>query len=140
MSHKSRQAIRGSVVFGIGQNGTAMKSISRFCCVLIGVAVLTSTARADEVTDWNETLQRAALITGISPLVMNRSAAIVQAAVFDAVNGVDPHYTSIYVKPAAPKGTSARAAAVQAAYATLVKLFPTQQTALDARLTHSGLS
>src|SRR5207253_2003460 len=104
MTHTSIQVIRGSVVFGVGQNGNATKSISRFCCVLIGVALLTSTARADEVMDWNETLQRAALITGISPLVMNRSAAIVQAAVFDAVNGVDPRYTSIYVKPAAPKG------------------------------------
>ena len=80
MSQKSTQAIRRSMIFGMEQKGSAMKNISRFCCVLIGVAVLTSTARADEVTDWNQTLQRAALITGASPLVTNRSAAIVQAA------------------------------------------------------------
>jgi hypothetical protein len=134
MSLKSRQAGRRSVIFGLEQQEKAMKKVSRCCCFLIGIAVLASTAQADEVTDWNQMLQRAALITGTSPLVMNRSAAIVQAAMFDAVNGVDPHYTSIYVQPAALKGTSARAAAVQAAYATLVKLFPTQQSALDARL------
>jgi hypothetical protein len=55
----------------------------------------------------------------------------VQAAVFDAVNGIDGHYTAIHVPPAAPPGASKRAAAVQAAYATLVNLFPNQKLKFD---------
>src|SRR5258708_12001025 len=70
----------------------------------------------------------------ISPLVSTRVTAIVEAAVFDAVNGIERRYTPIHVDFAAPAGASKRAAAVQAAYATLVVLYPGQKTALDAEL------
>jgi hypothetical protein len=39
----------------------------------------------------------------------------------------------VHVLPEAPPGTSARAAAVQAAYGVLVRLFPSQQATLDAQ-------
>jgi PAP2 superfamily len=68
---------------------------------------------------------------------MTRNAAIVQAAVFDAVNGINPRYTPIHVKPAAPHGASRRAAAVQAAYVSLVNLYPTQISTFDAQRTAS---
>lgn len=42
-----------------------------------------------------------------------RGTAIVQAAVFDAINGIERRYTPIHVPPAAPHGASKRAAAVQ---------------------------
>jgi hypothetical protein len=98
---------------------------------------LPAAARADEVTDWNQMMLRAALIAGSSPLAITRVAAIVQTSVFDAVNGIDRVYTSIHVPPAAPAGASRRAAAVQAAYGALIKLFPTQQGTFDARRTVS---
>ena len=109
------------------------------------VLVVTSNARADDVTDWSETMLRAGLVAGSSPLVMTRNAAMVHAAVFDAVNGIDPRYTSIHVDPAGPAGASRRAAAVQAAYAILTKLYGSgaatpnaaQQANLDARRTVS---
>lgn len=108
---------------------------------LVFIALATSiapTARADEVTDWNQILLDAALVPpATSPLVMTRVAAIVHAAVFDAVNGIERRYTPIHVDPAAPTGASRRAAAVQAAYATLVKLYPGQKTTFDARLAAS---
>jgi hypothetical protein len=63
-----------------------------------------------------------------------RNAAIVQAAVFDAVNGTDRRFLPIYVPPAAPPGTSVRAAAVQAAYASLVNLYPNQKSKFDQQL------
>ena len=88
----------------------------------------------DEVTSWNQMLFRAGLVGGTSPLVMTRVAAIVEAAVFDAVNGIDRRYTPIHVPPAAPAGASRDAAAAQAAYATLVQLYPAQKSVLDARL------
>lgn len=66
--------------------------------------------------------------------VITRVAAVVQSAVFDAVNGIDRRYTPIHVPPAAPPGASRNAAAVQAAYATLVQLYPAQKAMFDARL------
>jgi hypothetical protein len=105
----------------------------RFGAVLAVTAFLSSPARADEVTDWNQMMLRAALIGATSPLTITRTAAIVQAAVFDAVNGIDRKYSFIHVAPAAPSHASRRAAAVQAAYIALLKLYPTQQGTLDAR-------
>ena len=67
------------------------------------------------------------------PAQRHRGAAIVQTAIFDAVNGIEKRYTPIHVAPGAAAGASARAAAMQAAYATLVALFPTQKAAFDAR-------
>jgi len=88
----------------------------------------------DEITNWNQMLFRAGLVGGTTPLVITRVAAIVEAAVFDAVNGIDRRYTPIHVLPAGPAGASRDAAAVQAAYATLVQLYPPQKSTLDARL------
>jgi hypothetical protein len=98
------------------------------------VALAAGTARADEITDWNQTMLRAALVGGTAPPVTTRVAAIVQAAVFDAVNGIARRYTPIHVEPAGPADASRNAAAVQAAYATLVQLYPAQKGTFDARL------
>jgi len=101
---------------------------------LVVVALAAGTAWADEITDWNQTMLRAALVGGTSAPVTSRVAAIVQVAVFDAVNGIARRYTPIHVDPAGPAGASQDAAAVQAAYATLVQLYPAQKTTFDARL------
>jgi len=90
-------------------------------------------APTDEISSWNQMLFRAGLVGATSPLVITRVAAIVQASVFDAVNGIDHRYTPIHVPPAALPGASRDAAAVQAAYATLVQLYPAQKGTFDAR-------
>jgi PAP2 superfamily len=106
-----------------------MKSL---ICFSVLVAVASGVATADEVTDWNQVMLLATLTAPVTPApVTNRVTAIVQAAVFDAVNGIDRHYTPIYVPAAAAPGTSKRAAAVQAAYATLVSLYPAQKAKFD---------
>ena len=56
-----------------------------------------------------------------------RVAAIVQSAVFDAVNGIARRYTPVHVPPAAPPGASRAAAAARGA---LVALFPAQRAML----------
>ena len=115
-----------------------MKKIIRVLLVPIVLAGgAASTARADEITDWNKIMFQAALTEGTSPLNMGRFAAIVQSAVFDAVNGIERRYTPFRVEPNAPPGASRAAAAVQASYATLVKIYPAQKAAFDARLTAS---
>ena len=65
--------------------------------VYLAVALVLALAAggwADEVTDWNQVMFRSALMTNptASPLAMSRTAAIVSAAVFDAVNGIDGPY------------------------------------------------
>jgi hypothetical protein len=89
-----------------------MKIIIR---LLSYMALATGTAICDEVTDWNHVMLIAILTPPVTPApVATRVAAIVQSAVFDAVNGVDRRYAPIYVPATAPPGTSWRAAAVQA--------------------------
>jgi hypothetical protein len=66
-------------------------TISAVALALSGAATIT--ARADEVAGWNQTLFRSVIIAGTSPLNTTRVNALVQAAVFDAVNGIDRRYT-----------------------------------------------
>src|SRR5262245_30138543 len=94
-------------------------------------------ARADEVTEWNQNMLQAGLVAKSSPLIMTRFAAIVQASVFDALNGIERRYTPVHVTATAPRGASRRAAVVQAAYASLLKLYPAQKTTLDGQLAAS---
>jgi hypothetical protein len=93
---------------------------------------------ADEIKDWTLVLIQATETAPVTPApVTTRVAAIVEAAVFDAVNGIDRRYAPIFVTPAAPAGASQRAAAVQAAYVTLVDLYPAQKATFDQQRTTS---
>jgi hypothetical protein len=94
---------------------------------LLVAGLFPARAFADEVTDWNRIMQQVILRGGTSPLVTTRVTAMVTAAVYDAVNGIERRYTPVHADFAAPPGASRRAAAVQAAYETLVALFPSQK-------------
>src|SRR5436309_552466 len=94
--------------------------------------VLCDAARADVVTDWNQNAQQALLTAKTSPIASSRVLAIMHVSVFDAVNGIERRYLPVHADFDAPPGASRRAAAIQAAYATLVKLFPSQKATLDA--------
>ena len=98
--------------------------------VLVMPLAMAGATRADEVTDWHEHMLAA---LGANPVIGSRDAALVSAAVFDAVNGIERRYAPIHVPAAAPRGASKRAAAVQAAYAILVSRFPAQGVALNAK-------
>jgi hypothetical protein len=98
------------------------------------------TVRAEEpnvVIEWNQTMVSAVATSKVAGAPATRLGAIVQAAVFDAVNGIERRYTSIHVAPAAPRGASKEAAVANAAYTALVSLFPAQKPALDADLAAS---
>ena len=83
----------------------------------------------DPVLDWNEVALDALRVdrTQPGPVRAARNLAIVQAAVFDAVNGVAGDYEYYFVRRRARLGTSAEAAAVSAAYNSLRQLFPGQR-------------
>jgi hypothetical protein len=91
--------------------------------IVIAALALAPRAHADEVADWSEAMLRAGLIAGISASNMTRPTAMVEAAMFDAVNGIEKRYTPIRVAPNGPASASRRAAAVQAAYVILSNLF-----------------
>ena len=84
-----------------------MRLLKRLSALVFGLAMLLlvpSIARADDVTDWNQHMLRAGTVGATTPLMMSRVAAIVQASVFDAVNGIDRKYTPVHVPPGGPAG------------------------------------
>jgi hypothetical protein len=101
--------------------------------------VLQTTVRADMVTDWNNTLVAAATASASTdlPPIATRKAAIVQTAVFDAVNGIARRYEPYLVTERAPRGARQEAAAAQAAYTALLAVYPGQKAMLDAQLATS---
>jgi|SRR5256712_4788354 len=109
--------------------------------VSITLAVLSLTtplaAAGDVVTEWNEHTRNAIATAKTQAPITGRVLAIVHAAIFDAVNGIERRYTAYHVDFEAPRGASRRAAAIQAAYGTLVKLFPSQQSTFDLARTAS---
>jgi hypothetical protein len=111
---------------------TKFQHVAAAVLALAGLAA-SPTVRADEVTDWNGHMLNAIMTARVGAAPAARLTAMVQSAVFDAVNGVHKRYTPVHVPAEAPPGASARAAAIQAAYGVLVNLFPTQQVTLDAK-------
>ena len=100
--------------------------------VLLALVSLPAQVRTDVVTDWNLTMLQAAAAAGLNPQRQQRVAAMVQAAVHDAVNSVTPRYEAYAVRVSLSAGASIEAAAVQAAYGVLIRLLPTQVVMLGA--------
>ena len=94
---------------------------------------LAKAATPDPVLEWNAIMNTTVLAGGTNPLVTSRVAALVAGSVFDAVNGIEPRYAPLHVRARGPHRASQRAAAVQAAYAMLVKLYPMQLAALTTQ-------
>jgi hypothetical protein len=117
-----------------------MKSSFRIatCWVLIlsgmmAAPRLAAAATPDSVLEWIGIMNDTVLAGGSSPIVTTRVAALVSASVFDAVNGIEPRFHFLYVKPDAPRHASRRAAAIQAAYVILFDAYMAQRAALTAR-------
>jgi hypothetical protein len=70
----------------------------------------------------------------LGPGRASRSIAIVQVAVFEALNAITGRYESYTGLPAAAADTSIKAAIAQAAHDALVAEFPSQTAAFDAQL------
>ncbi len=92
---------------------------------------------ADTVLTWNEVAVEATRVARLSPVVQNRALAMVQGAVFDAVNGIERGYAPYLVDRHTARWASSEASAATAAHDVLVGLFPTQQATLDTALASS---
>lgn len=91
-------------------------------------------ASADAVTDWNAIASGAIVTTaGQPPAVSSLSFAMVQGAVYDAVNAIDQvRYQPYLVAPPANPWDSKEAATATASFRVLVNLFPGQQAGLQS--------
>jgi hypothetical protein len=114
------------------------------CAVAISGLLLfsPSAARADAVLHWNKVAVKTLTTQtpALNPFQQARFGAIVQLAVFEAVNAITGDYAAYLGSSVAPTatpitalpGASAEAAAVAAAHAVLVNYFPGNAVALNA--------
>src|SRR6516225_11265740 len=107
------------------------------CSVMAVLVCGPAVARADAVLDWNAIAVNTAVKNGQSPFAQARYAAIVQLAVFEAVNAITGDYQPYLGTITAPPGASADAAAVEAAYRVLSTYFPASAADLNGALTTS---
>jgi hypothetical protein len=96
------------------------------CLILLASFLAAAPARADVITQWNE---QVLALGGAS-----RTLAMVQVAMFDAINAIQPRYQPYLQLPAAPVGALPEAAAASAAYGVLVRLLPGQVAQLNGTL------
>ena len=94
---------------------------------------VSAAAPSDPVLEWNAVMNDTVLAAARSPWVTARAVAMVSGSVFDAVNGIKPRYKALHVRAGAPRHASQAAAAIQAAYAVLINLYPAQIASLTAR-------
>ncbi len=108
----------------------------RFILAVLAVAVLAApaTAHADTVTQWNQNAANAIYVTAAQPPnVSVLHMAMVQGAVYDAVNAIDGgHEGYLLTSRVATPTDSKDAAAATAAYKVLVSIVPVQEPALTA--------
>ena len=112
----------------------------RFSCrpiLLILFLVVSTTACADVVTDWNSISLELIKATDMRPPIASRALAMVHTAIYDSVNAISPTYEVYYVQVEPPNNTSPKAAAASAAHRVLSNLFPDQKAFLDKELVKS---
>ena len=109
-----------------------MKRLAKWLMILAACVLLAAaSARADVVLDWNVIAVNTIAASGQSPFAQARYGAIVQVAVFEAVNAITQEYQPYLGSIVAPNGASADAAAIAAAYRVLITYFPASAPTLD---------
>ena len=99
----------------------------------------TEVTRGDVIIAWNQTMLVAIRATKDTLGLSTRTMAMVQAAMYDAVNGID-HFGSVYevsVPTAEAQGASPEAAASEAAFDVLSSLIPQETALYNATLAES---
>ncbi len=118
-------------------HGGARKGTFGLCMLMATLLFGPAVAKADPVLDWNAIAVDTAITNGQNPFAQARYAAIVQLAVFEAVNAITGDYRPYIGSIDAPHGASADAAAIEAAYRVLITYFPASTSTLDAARANS---
>lgn len=106
-----------------------------FPLVILGTVLAPPLVRADPVLDWNNAVREAIRAARTDPPRGSRGMAILHAAIFDAVCGIQRTHHPYHVTALAPEGASVEAAVSGAAYTVLMNLY----TNLDIRTTNFGV-
>lgn len=107
--------------------------MKRSIATAIGVfmAFGTCVARADVVTDWNQTSLDVMRTAGVGGNPWSRTLAMVHVAMSDAINSVQGRYTRIVATVPAVAAASPEAAGAAAARQILVQLYPNQRAKIE---------
>ena len=98
--------------------------------LILGTVAVASSARADLASDWDARASAVASVAGMG----ERELAIVDIAMFDAVNGIRRVYRPYLVHEAPPRPASPEAAAASAAATALAALHPLRAQEFQAAL------
>jgi hypothetical protein len=102
--------------------------------VALALTAPAPSAYADVITDWND--KAVAFVTGkMAPAAAQRVVTIMQVAMFDAVNSIEPRYRPYLTQLPAAAGTSKEAAAAAAAGTVLASLNPQAEGELRGAMT-----
>ncbi len=99
--------------------------------LLVWVLMQVPVVKADAVTDWNKRAGDIVVDASIGPLLAERALAIVQAAVYEAVNAITQHYPISDLKLEPVPGASVEAAVSAANRVVLAQLIPDQTAVID---------
>lgn len=118
-----------------------MKKISDRRWITTAIAALLPLAclsvRADVITDWNARAGEIVATSNLNPPQANGVLAIVQTAVYEAVNAITRRYTESMISLAPASGASIDAAVAAANRAVLTKLIPSRQRTVDSLYQHA---
>jgi hypothetical protein len=99
---------------------------------MLAVSVLVAPiAKANVITDWNVKANAICVAAKLPPPLAFRMMAMVQTAVYEALNAITKRYPPGHVKLDATAGASVDAAVAAANHAMLLKLLPSQQAAIE---------
>ncbi len=97
-----------------------MNPAKTIAIALVVVGSSTLYAAVDQVSNWNTVAVQATLTAGGNAIVQSRALAIVNVAIHDALNSIDPRYERYAFKGEVQAGASVDAAIAAAARDTLV--------------------
>jgi hypothetical protein len=121
--------------------GVRSLRLAQFMGVTLALASqFTALAALNPVVQWNKTLLVIARTHGAQPANIHstHSFALMHAALYDAVNTIQPTHEPYFVNlPGVSATTSQDAAAAAAAHEILAQLYPSFQPTLDAQLQQS---
>ena len=106
---------------------------------ILGLALISSTtlARADVITDWNNTAMDVMKAVNVAGNPWTRSMALVNVSMSDAVNSVQNRYSRYTTELPIDLNASAEAAAAGAAREILMRQYPGQKARIDATFTET---
>src|SRR5580700_8419089 len=111
-------------------------TVAALAAANLAPAMAQATKPVSQVVQWNRTLLVIVRTPGAQPATIHptRSFTIMHAAIYDAVNAIEGTHQPYLVRLGASHFASQEAAAAAAAHEVLVKLYPSFQATLDAKL------